>query len=308
MAKISYRERENVLFRKKEPEVRVKTKKELLLRFIKRGFFLIIGAFIVAVALEMFLLPNKIIDGGVIGISMMASYLTEWNLGLLIFCINMPFVLIAYKTLGKKFVINTFFAIGLLSVATNVVSHFRHITEDLLLVTIFGGILLGIGVGLILKNNASLDGTEMVSLVLSKKLKIVSVGELLMFINLFIYTAAGFVFEWDRAFYSILTYYIASKTIDSVLEGLDKAKSVRIVSEKSHEIGNSIMKELDISVTYMKATGGYSKQEKIMTFCVVNKFDMAKLKDVVHDVDPKAFIVTEDVHEVEGIRFKKHKH
>jgi len=297
-----------VFFHKKKTSVKVKTKKEIILNFIKKAIFLIIGAFVVAVALEMFLLPNKIIDGGVIGISMMASYLTGMNLGVLIFCINIPFVLLAYKTLGKKFVINTFFAIGMLAIATNVVSHFHHITEDLLLVTIFGGILLGIGVGLILRNNASLDGTEMISLVLTKKLKIVSVGELLMFINLFIYAAAGFVFEWDRAFYSILTYYIASKTIDSVLEGLDKAKSVRIVSDKSKEIGDSIMKELDISVTYMKATGGYSKQEKIMTFCVVNKFDMAKLKEVVHDVDPKAFIVTEDVHEVEGIRFKKHSH
>ena len=293
---------------RKKTTVNVKTKKELFFRFLKRGFFLIVGAFVVAVALEMFLLPNKIIDGGVIGISMMLSYLTNWNLGLLIFCINIPFVLMAYRTLGKKFVINTFFAIVILAVATNVVSHFRHITEDLLLVTIFGGILLGIGVGLILRNNASLDGTEMISLVLTKKLKIVSVGELLMFINLFIYTAAGFVFEWDRAFYSILTYYIASKTIDSVLEGLDKAKSVRIVSDSYKKIGDSIMKELDVSVTYMKATGGYSKQEKVMTFCVVNKFDMAKLKDVVHEVDPKAFIVTEDVHEVEGIRFKKHLH
>ena len=296
-----------MFFYKKRAVVKTKTKKNLIIEFIKRAFFLIIGAFIVAVALEMFLLPNKIIDGGVIGISMMATYLTGWNLGLLIFCINIPFVLLAFKTIGKKFVINTFFAIAMLSIATNVVSKFHHITEDLLLVTIFGGILLGIGVGLILRNNASLDGTEMVSLVLSKKLKIVSVGELLMFINLFIYTAAGFVFEWDRAFYSILTYYIASKTIDTVLEGLDKAKSVRIVSDCWKEIGDSIMKELDVSVTYMKATGGYSRQEKIMTFCVVNKFDMAKLKDVVHEVDPKAFIVTEDVHEVEGIRFKKHK-
>ena len=299
------------MFRQKRNNQQTKTKKtlkDIIFDSVKRGIFMVIGAFIVAIALEMFLLPNKIIDGGVIGISMMTSYLTGLNLGLLIFCINIPFVLMALKTLGKKFVINTFFAIGVLSIATNLVSHFHHVTEDLLLVTIFGGILLGIGVGLILKNNASLDGTEMISLVLAKNLKIVSVGELLMFINLFIYVAAGFVFEWDRAFYSILTYYIASKTIDTVLEGLDKAKSVRIVSDKSREIGDSIMKELDISVTYMKATGGYSKQEKVLTFCVVNKFDMAKLKDVVHEVDPKAFIVTEDVHEVEGIRVKKHKH
>lgn len=293
---------------KKKIQPRVKTKKELLLEFIKRGFFIIVGAFVVAIALEMFLLPNKIIDGGVIGISMMASYLTDGNLGLYIFLINIPFIILAYKALGKKFVINTFFAVTMLAIATNVVAPLHHITEDLLLVTIFGGILLGIGVGLILRHNASLDGTEMVSIVLTRKLKIVSVGELLMFINLFIYACAGFVFEWDRAFYSILTYYIASKTIDTVLEGLDKAKSVRIVSDYSREIGDEIMKELDTSVTYVKTTGGYSRKEKILTFCVVNKFDVPKLKDVVHDVDPKAFIVTEDVHEVEGVRFKKRGH
>ena len=140
---------------------------------------------------------------------------------------------------------------------------------------------------------------------LSKKIKIVSDGELLMGMNLFIYTGAGFLFGWDRALYSVLTYYIASKVIDTVLEGLDKAKSVRIVSDFSKEIGDAIMKELDVSVTYMKATGGYSKQEKILTFCVVNKFDMPKLKEVIHEVDPRAFIVTEDVHEVEGVRIKK---
>lgn len=290
---------------KKVPEVRVKTKREIVFEYMKKAFFLVVGAFIVAVALEMFLLPNKIIDGGVIGISMMASYVTGGNLGLFILGINIPFILVAYKTLGRKFVINTFFAVLMLSVATNLVAKFKPVTEDLLLVTVFGGILLGLGVGLILRNNASLDGTEMVSIDLSKKLKIISVGELLMSINLFIYAGAGFLFGWERALYSILTYYVASKVIDTVLEGLDKAKSVRIVSDFSREIGDSIMKELDISVTYMKTLGGYSKQEKILTYCVVNRLDMPKLKEVVHSVDPKAFIVTEDVHEVEGVRFKK---
>ncbi len=284
------------------------TLREIILSFIRRAFFMTIGAFIVAVALEMFLLPNKIIDGGVIGISMMMSYLTGGNLGLFILGINLPFVLFAYKTLGKKFVINTMFAISMLAIATNIVTKWGHITEDLLLVTIFGGILLGLGVGLILRNNASLDGTEMVSIDLSKRLKIVSVGELLMCINLFIYVGAGFLFGWDRSFYSILTYYVASKMIDAVLEGLDKAKSVRIVSDFSKDIGDAIMKELDVSVTYMKTLGGYSKKEKILTYCVVNKFDIPKLKEVVHGLDPSAFIVTEDVHEVEGVRFKRSHH
>ncbi len=294
-----------MFFQKKKPAIRVKTKKEIVLEYIQRAFFLIIGSFIVAAALELFLLPNKIIDGGVIGISMMVSHITKGNLGAIIFAINFPFVILAYKTLGRKFVFNTFFAITMLSIATNVVVRFNHVTDDLLLATIFGGILLGLGVGLILRNNASLDGTEMVSLRLAKKLKVVSVGELLMGMNLFVYAGAGFLFGWDRALYSVLTYYVASKVIDTVIEGLDKAKSVRIVSDFSREIGDSIMKELDISVTYMKTLGGYSRQEKILTYCIVNKFDMAKLKEVVHNVDPNAFIVTEDVHEVEGGRFRR---
>ena len=294
-----------MFFWKKKPVVRVKTKKEIILEYIQKAFFLVVGAFIVAVALELFLLPNKIIDGGVIGISMMVSHITKGNLGAIIFAINFPFVILAYKTLGRKFVFNTFFAITMLSIATNVVLRFDHVTDDLLLATIFGGIFLGLGVGLILRNNASLDGTEMVSLRLSKKLKVVSVGELLMGMNLFVYAGAGLLFGWDRALYSVLTYYVASKVIDTVIEGLDKAKSVRIVSEFSREIGDSIMKELDISVTYMKPLGGYSRQEKILTYCIVNKFDMAKLKEVVHNVDPNAFIVTEDVHEVEGGRFRR---
>ena len=228
--------------KKKKPEIKTKTKKEIAKDYLKKSFCWLFGAFIVAVALEMFLLPNKIIDGGVIGISMMVSYLTKWNLGLLIFCINIPFMLIAFKALGKKFILNTFIATAMLSLATNIAVNLQPATNDLLLATIFGGILLGLGVGLILRNNASLDGTEMLSIVLSKKLKIVSVGELLMGMNLFIYTAAGFLLGWERAMYSILTYFVASKVIDTVLEGLDKAKSVRIVSEYWKEIGDSIMK------------------------------------------------------------------
>ena len=292
-----------MFFHKKKVEPIKKTKAELVKEYFLRAVFITIGAFITAASLETFLVPNNIIDGGVIGISMMVHYVTKWNLGLLIFCINIPFIFLALKKLGAKFIFQTLFATGMLAIATNVFHGF-HVTEDLILSAIFGGIILGFGVGLILRNNASLDGTEMLSITISKKIRIMSVGELLMVINLFIYTGAGFLLGWDRALYSILTYYIASKVIDAVLEGLDKSKSVRIVSQNYREIGDAIMKELDTSVTYMRTMGGYSRQEKILTYCVVNKFEMPKLKDLIHSLDPKAFIVTEDVHEVEGVRVK----
>ncbi len=297
-----------MLFNQKKKTIPVKkTPAELFKQYFSRAVFITLGAFITAAALETFLLPNNIIDGGVIGISMMVHYITKWNLGLLIFCINIPFIIIAFKNLGIKFILHTLFATGMLAIATNIFHGF-HVTEDLILSAVFGGIILGFGVGLILRNNASLDGTEMVSITISKKLRFISVGELLMLINLFIYVGAGFLLGWDRALYSIITYYIASKVIDAVLEGLDKSKSVRIVSEHYREIGDAIMKELNTSVTYIRTLGGYSRQEKILTYCVVNKFEIPKLKDVIHSLDPKAFIVTEDVHEVEGVRVKRKNH
>ena len=135
--------------KKKKPELKEKSTIEILVSYIKKLIFWLLGAFIVAVALEMFLLPNKIIDGGVIGISMMVSYITKWNLGLLIFCINIPFILFALKSLGKKFILNTFLATFILALATNITINLTPITHDLLLATVFGGILLGLGVGLI---------------------------------------------------------------------------------------------------------------------------------------------------------------
>ena len=123
--------------------------------------------------------------------------------------------------------------------------------------------------------------------------------------NLFIYMVAGLMFGWDKAMYSILTYFIASKTIDIVIEGLNSSKSVRIVSEKYREIGKMIMKELDVSVTYIRSKGGYSGLDNVLTFCVVSRLELAKLKQLVKDIDPRAFLVIENVHEIESVRVKK---
>ena len=143
------------------------------------------------------------------------------------------------------------------------------------------------------------------SIRLSQKFSFMSVGQFLMGFNLFIYMVAGLMFGWDKAMYSILTYFIASKTIDIVMEGLNSSKSVRIVSEKYREIGKMIMKELDVSVTYIRSKGGYSGLDNVLTFCVVSRLELAKLKQLVKDIDPRAFLVIENVHEVEGVRVKK---
>ncbi len=295
------------LSRRKKEVVKKKTPLEIFNELVVRFFTLTVAAFIVAFALECILLPNKVIDGGVIGISMMINYVTHANLGLVILLLNLPFIFLAWTNLGKMFVLQTFYSVFMLALATNLFESLHHpvILDELLLVVIFGGIILGFGVGLILRNSASLDGTEILSIKLSKKFTFLTIGEFLMGINLLIYTASAFVFDLKQALYSILTYFVASKAIDAVIDGFNSSKSVRIVSENYKAIGNAIMKELDVSVTYMKARGGYSGEEKVLTYCVVSRLEMAKVKALVKNIDPRAFLVIEAVHEVEGVRVNK---
>ncbi len=202
--------------------------KEQIIKLINKVFYITFGAIITGFGLASFLSPNNIIDGGVIGISMIMSYIAHWNLGLLIILLNLPFVLLAWKKMGTKFVILTGYANIILALSVNFFNSYK-VTNDLLLATVFGGIILGFGVGTILKSEASLDGTEMLSLIVSRRFGF-SVGEFILIINIFIYAAAGMVFGWESAMYSVMTYFIVSKVIDSVLEGFNSSKSVRIIS------------------------------------------------------------------------------
>ncbi len=278
-------------------------KKRTIFKLLKSLFFITIGAFITAFALESFLLPNKVIDGGIIGISMIVNQLTHWNLGLLIIILNTPFILLALKKMGKMFVFLTAYANIILALALNIFHHYK-VTNDITLATVFGGIVLGIGVGLILKNESSLDGTEILSLLVSKKFGC-SVGEFIMGINVFIYLAAGKVFSWESAMYSILTYFIASKVIDAVMEGLNSSKSVRIISDDAGIIGNALIEKLDISITYLKGIGGYSGQEKDIIYCVISRLELPKMIEITKEIDPHAFVSVVDVHETYGGRFRR---
>lgn len=273
------------------------------MKWVKNLLFLTIGAIITAFALESFLVPNNIIDGGVIGISMIVSHITKLNLGLLILIINTPFIIMAFKKMGAKFVVQTVYANIILAVFLNLFHHYK-VTGDLLLSTVFGGIILGFGVGVILKHEGSLDGTEMLSLVVARRFGC-SVGEFIMGINVFIYLAAGKVFSWESAMYSIMTYFIASKVIDMVMEGLNSSKSVRIISDEATAIGQALIEKLDISVTYLQGIGGYTGQDKDLIYCVISRLELPKMLDIIKEIDSNAFVSVVDVHEVYGGRFKK---
>lgn len=273
-------------------------------KILKRGTFTFIGAVLMAVGLEIFLVPNQVIDGGIVGISIILSYLTDVKLGLYIFLLNIPFFYIGYKQIGKTFALTTLFGVAVLSITTTLLHPVPELTEDLLLATVFGGIILGIGVGLVIRYGGSLDGTEILAILFNKKLPF-SVGEIIMFFNLFILGSAGFVFGWDRALYSLIAYFIAFKTIDIVIQGIDESKSSWIISDQSKEIGEAIMARLGRGVTYLNGEGAYTGDEKKVIFCVITRLEEAKLKSIVEEIDPSAFLAVANIAEVRGGRFKK---
>ncbi|MGG4167897.1 YitT family protein [Rossellomorea vietnamensis] len=285
-------------------QVKIMHKKIPMKEVVKRAFLITIGAVIMAVGLEIFLVPNQVIDGGIVGVSIMLSHITGIKLGLFIFILNIPFFFIGYKQIGKTFAFSTLYGIIILSISTTFLHPVAAFTQDILLASLFGGIVLGIGVGIVIRYGGSLDGTEILAILSSKRLPF-SVGEIIMFVNLFILASAGFVFSWDRAMYSLLAYYVAFKLIDITIKGLDESKSVWIISENYEEIGDALLHRLGRGVTYLKGEGAFSGDDKKVIFCVITRLEEAKLKDIVAEHDPSAFLAIADIAEVRGGRFKK---
>ncbi|WP_374722830.1 YitT family protein [Peribacillus tepidiphilus] len=273
-------------------------------KLAKRIIFIIIGAMLMGIGIEEFLVPNNILDGGIVGISIILSHLTGVKLGVFIFLLNIPFFYIGYKQIGKTFALSTLLGIAVLSVTTILLHDVPVFTEDLLLATVFGGIVLGTGVGIVIRYGGSLDGTEIMAILANKKLPF-SVGEIIMFFNVFIFGTAGFVFGWDRAMYSILAYFIAFKTIDIVITGLDESKSAWIISEYHKEIGDAILARLGRGVTYLNGEGAFTGDNKKVIFCVITRLEEAKLKSIIEELDPGAFLAVSNIAEVRGGRFKK---
>jgi len=279
-------------------------KKLSVSKVLKRTIFIFFGAVLMGVGLEIFLVPNQVIDGGIVGISIILAHLTGVKLGIYIFVLNIPFFFLGYKQIGKTFAYSTLFGVIVLSITTALLHPVHELTDDLLLATVFGGIILGIGVGLVIRYGGSLDGTEILAILFTKKLPF-SVGEIIMFFNLFILGSAGFVFGWDRALYSLIAYFIAFKTIDIVIQGIDESKSTWIISERYQEIGDTVMSRLGRGVTYLDGEGAYTGENKKVIFCVITRLEEAKLKGIVEEIDPNAFFAVANISEVRGGRFKK---
>jgi uncharacterized membrane-anchored protein YitT (DUF2179 family) len=271
---------------------------------IKRALFITLGAVIMAYGLESILIPNDMIDGGVTGLSMILSSITPINLSIFLVLLNLPFFFLGYKQIGKTFAVSMLYGIIALSVATSLFHHVEPIVTDSLLAVVFGGITLGVGVGLTIRNGGVLDGTETLALLIEKRLPF-SVGEIIMVVNVIIFSIAGLVFGLENALFSMLTYYIAFKTIDVVVKGLEDMKSMYIISDQNKEIADAVSERLGRGVTFLHGEGAYSGEDKQVILCVFTRLEETKMKDIIREFDPGAFIISNDVAEVRGGRFKK---
>lgn len=289
---------------KNNNKVSLLRRRKTAIDWIKKYLVLIIGSLIYSAGLEIFLVPNNIIDGGIVGISIMASYLTGIPFGVYMLVLNLPFLYLGYKQIGKTFAISTIISIIALSIFSEFLEPVPQITQDYFLAAIFGGIIAGAGVGLVIRQGGSLDGTEITAIILDRKTSF-SVGEVVMFFNLFILGAAGFVFGWDKAMYSLVAYFIISKMIDVVLKGLDESYAVMIVSDEYEEIADALMHRLGRGVTYLHGQGAYTGDDKQVLYCVVTRLEVVKLKEIALEKDETAFVTINPVHDIVGGRFKK---
>ena len=274
---------------------------------IKEYIFIIIGVFSAGFGLKGFLLPNNFIDGGATGISLLLEYLTSLNLSYLLILVNLPFLILASKTINKKFALRSIAAITFLAIVVHYVDY-PTITEDKLLIAVFGGFFLGLGIGMSMRGGSVIDGTEILAIFLSRKLSL-TIGDVLLLINIFIFSFGAYVLSIETALYAILTYLAAAKTVDFVVDGVEEYVGVTIISNKNEEIRRMLTVQLRRACTVYAGKGGYGKQglsyDKDIIYTVVTRLELAKLQTEIDKIDRKAFVTMSIVKDLKGGMIKK---
>ena len=274
---------------------------------VKEYIFIIIGVFSAGFGLKGFLLPNHFIDGGATGISLLLGNITSLKLGVLLIIVNLPFIYLASKTIGNKFAIRSIIAITFLALVVHFVNY-PTITEDKLLIAVFGGFFLGLGIGMSMRGGSVIDGTEVLAIYLARKLSL-TIGDVLLLINIVIFSVGAYVLSIETALYAILTYLAAAKTVDFVVDGVEEYVGVTIISNKHDELRFMITQKLRRACTIYAGKGGYGtngeSNNKDIIYTIVTRLELAKLQTEIDKIDRKAFVIMGVVKDLKGGMIKK---
>ncbi|GGE69298.1 YitT family protein [Priestia taiwanensis] len=262
---------------------------------------LTVGSIIVGGALELILAPNDLVDGGVTAIAIMVNNLWGLPIYTVFLGINLPILLFTAKEMGKKFFVRTLYANVITTIALIYLKPFPAITTSELLIVLYGGVLFGVGVGIVVKAGGAIDGSEMLAVWVNKHWNI-PISTFLLALNAIIFTFVAFVFTIEHAMFSLAIFYIVTKMIDAILDGFNRGKSVMIISGKSEEIGAVLMNELKVSITYLHGEGGFLGDNRKVIYCITNRLVYPKLKDVVLSIDPQAVLEASYVSETAGVK------
>lgn len=274
--------------------------KEKILEYI----YVIVGAAIVAVGFNVFLLPNQVASGGVSGISTILNGLFGWNAGIVQYAFNIPLFIAGVIFLGKKFGVKSFIGTITLPFIVILTANWEPWTLNPLLGAIFGGIFVGVGIGIVFKGNASTGGTDLLAQIMTKYIGI-TLGTSVLIIDGIIAVSAAVVFDLEKGLYAIIGLYVTTKTIDVIQLGFSQTKMVYIITEKSDEIRDRIYEEVDRGITKIPAIGGYTGHDRPVLLVVVHQTEFTKLKQIIKNVDPTAFVIVSDAYEVLGEGFKR---
>lgn len=269
---------------------------------LKRILGVLIGAFIVAVSINSFIIANRIADGGITGIAIIFYYIFHWEVGLSVLILNIPLFIIGYKAVGKQLFFLSILGVGAFSAALKLTSGISAVTTNTLLASVFGGLISGIGMGIIFRSRGSLGGTDILAIILNKKTQF-SVGQIILAFDSIIFIGAAILFTPEMAMYAMIYMFIASKVIDLVQVGLDYSKSVMIVTSKPEEIALEIINNIGRGVTFFNAEGAYSQSKMKVVYSIVNRAQLAQIKEIVRKYDPGSFVAIGDVSEVVGEGF-----
>ena len=265
------------------------------------AFFILIGAFVSAFAIEIFFIPNNLIDGGTVGLAMISSRLFGKHLlPFFLVLFTLPFVVMAYRFLGKSFVIHMLFAVVSFAVMLGFIHKMFHspFVGESLEVVVIGGAILGLGIGLIIRYGGCVDGTEILGLIVNKRYGF-TVGQIVFACNIFVYSAAGILFQdWHPALMSLITFIVVAKIMDFVIVGFDETKAVLVISNKYKEIADAVMHDLGLGLTILYGRRGFSGESIEVLYVITERLQLAELKELIFTVDPKAFIAIENLHEV----------